>query len=90
MLELGAAMSTDKDIIVIAEEKQFVEAQDKWRAEIQNNISSNHFEQLEQYLKDSKFINLVPSDVRERPVLLFKDIADLKAKLNIALNQITL
>jgi hypothetical protein len=89
MLELGVAMSTNVDIIVIAEEKGYLDEQSKWESEVKNALSSDNIQKLEKYLKDSKFINLVPSDVRERPVHLFKDVDDLKIKLNNALNKVS-
>jgi hypothetical protein len=89
MLELGVAMSTNVDIIVIAEESSFVNEQERWKSQVQQAVNSKDFEKLESYLKDSKFINLVPSDVRERSVHLFNNIDDLKSKIQNAINQLT-
>ena len=89
MLELGVAMSTNLEIIVVADEEKYLAEQGKWQSELKSAVSSENIQRLESYLEDTKFINLVPSDVRERSVHLFKSPDELKIKLSNALAQIT-
>ncbi|MBI3194636.1 MAG: hypothetical protein HYZ34_09260 [Ignavibacteriae bacterium] len=88
MLELGVALSSDRDIIVIANENKYNETEKEWINKIKEETESEDFKKLETTLENARFIKLVPSDVRERFVHLYKDTEDLKIKLNYYFNQL--
>jgi hypothetical protein len=89
LLELGVALTTEKNIIVIADEHSYEEEIKNYQRDVSTKLSDPELKQLEDYLKSAKIVRLIPADVRERPVILYKNLDQLKSSLEFAIKQIS-
>jgi hypothetical protein len=88
MLELGVALTTEKSIIAIADEDAYEKEIQIYQQGLSEKLSDPELRKLEDYFKSAKIVRLVPADIRERHVHLYRSLDELKSILDVAIQQI--